>query len=578
MNSFRSFAVFRALVAGGAALCLHTARADCSLTQTGKTPLTDLGPGLYLGYQGGLYPGGASAIPPAHLADGIALANSIQPLDASGNPDPLNGKIGFIAVGMSNTTQEFSTAQGNGQGGSWSFKPMADLDPAKNSKVVIVDCAQGGQGGSDWSQSDDPAWDNALARIIAAKLSAEQVQVAWVKLAERGTDAAAAGVLGFPDFSIWYQGHIKATLQNLRAKYPNVKIAFLSSRTRSYTDVYAQQDDEPLAYENGFGVKWVIEDQIQGDAGLNYDPGNGPVLAPWIAWGPYLWADGVVARSDGLVWLCGDTELRDYCHPAMGGESKVGNMLLAFFRTDPAATPWFLRSTITGQRPSCSIGASKSSGPSPLAVQFTAIASDPDGQIVSWSWSFGDATTSLLQNPQKIYPVAGSYDVHLTVTDDDGNPRTCVTAIAPASVCPVTPDADGDGRGDSCDNCPGEQNSLQVDTDGDGLGDACDFTLLSPADQTVYTGPSSPETFAWVPFGTNVTFQVQFSTVSSPFDVQVKGKKKFLAGSSFTLSKKRWKKVKTLGANGDPVYWRVVGRDQAGFETPSDQVWSISFQ
>ncbi|MFL5321734.1 MAG: lamin tail domain-containing protein [Myxococcaceae bacterium] len=36
------------------------------------------------------------------------------------------------------------------------------------------------------------------------------------------------------------------------------------------------------------------------------------------------------------------------------------------------------------------------------------------------------------------------------------------------------PDGDGDGRGDSCDNCPGTANASQTDTDGDGKGDACD--------------------------------------------------------------------------------------------------------
>ena len=35
-------------------------------------------------------------------------------------------------------------------------------------------------------------------------------------------------------------------------------------------------------------------------------------------------------------------------------------------------------------------------------------------------------------------------------------------------------DADGDGVGDRCDNCPGQSNSDQADADNDGAGDACD--------------------------------------------------------------------------------------------------------
>jgi subtilisin-like proprotein convertase family protein/putative hemolysin len=36
------------------------------------------------------------------------------------------------------------------------------------------------------------------------------------------------------------------------------------------------------------------------------------------------------------------------------------------------------------------------------------------------------------------------------------------------------PDGDGDGVGDTVDNCPDDPNPSQADTDGDGLGDACD--------------------------------------------------------------------------------------------------------
>lgn len=37
-------------------------------------------------------------------------------------------------------------------------------------------------------------------------------------------------------------------------------------------------------------------------------------------------------------------------------------------------------------------------------------------------------------------------------------------------------DADNDGRGDVCDNCPANCNSQQLDADTDGIGDVCDTT------------------------------------------------------------------------------------------------------
>ncbi len=65
------------------------------------SPLCDLGSGTYLGFTGGLYPGGSNEIPPGHLAAGLTRAATIRPLDRSGNPDS-SGKIVLLSVGMSN--------------------------------------------------------------------------------------------------------------------------------------------------------------------------------------------------------------------------------------------------------------------------------------------------------------------------------------------------------------------------------------------------------------------------------------------------------------------------------------------
>jgi len=130
------------------------------------------------------------------------------------------------------------------------------------------------------------------------------------------------------------------TLHNLTDRFPKLKIAYLSSR------IYAGYattplNPEPHAYEGGFAVKWTIADQIAGKPELNYDASKGPVRAPWLAWGPYLWTDGVNGRKDGVVWVRDDVG-QDGTHPSESGRIKVAGMLLNFLKAEPTAKSWFL--------------------------------------------------------------------------------------------------------------------------------------------------------------------------------------------------------------------------------------------
>lgn len=61
-----------------------------------------------------------------------------------------------------------------------------------------------------------------------------------------------------------------------------------------------------------------------------------------------------------------------------------------------------------------------SSNCSNLDCDFTDLSSDADGNIASWDWDFGDGGSSSQQNPSHVFASAGTRDVSLTVTDDDG--------------------------------------------------------------------------------------------------------------------------------------------------------------
>jgi subtilisin family serine protease len=55
-----------------------------------------------------------------------------------------------------------------------------------------------------------------------------------------------------------------------------------------------------------------------------------------------------------------------------------------------------------------------------LTCNFTDTSTDSDGQVVAWSWDFGDGYASTAQHPSRTYAEAGTYTVVLTVTDNDG--------------------------------------------------------------------------------------------------------------------------------------------------------------
>jgi len=53
-------------------------------------------------------------------------------------------------------------------------------------------------------------------------------------------------------------------------------------------------------------------------------------------------------------------------------------------------------------------------------VTFTDTSTDSDGNIVNWTWNFGDGNLSYIQNPSHTYDSYGTKTVTLTVTDNDG--------------------------------------------------------------------------------------------------------------------------------------------------------------
>ena len=320
-------------------------------------PITDM-TAPYKGEDGGLYGGGRNEPPDSHHAAYLNESEKIRPLDRNGQPSA-DGKIGLISIGFSNTSIEWED-----------FKRTAAADPQKSSSVVIVNGSIGGRSAVMWAWDgadvlpkaeqnrldkemdvvrmpktgrrgsaglDKDTWPTLATRIEAAGLSAKQVQAVWLKHVEANPKPLGE----FPAHARALQADITAILNIARQHYPNLRVAYLSSRTFGGWSGRASGSPEPYAYESGFGTRWVVQSQIEGNPQLNYDPARGEVRAPLVIWGPYLWACGDTPRKlDGLVWSENDVRA-DRLHPNEAGVKKTTTLLLDFFKTDAGASRWF---------------------------------------------------------------------------------------------------------------------------------------------------------------------------------------------------------------------------------------------
>lgn len=270
----------------------------CDKTSIGKIPLID-GVGLY---KNGNLP------PPDHLAKGVELGNRVEKLDTNGIPNT-GGKLVIAFVGMSNFNREVarfiklntetygrnrSKTWFNGCRGAWDLRRMVD--------------------------SADEYWIWFHAGLVKRNISPKQVQVLFLK------NSVARQTKSYPDDVAEYIVLLEKQITRVKQELPNLKQIYISSAIYSGYAIAGGPRHEPGAYYEGLAVKEVVDRHVG--------------TLPWIAFGPYLWADGVVPRSDGLTWICPNDYQTDLTHPSDLGTLKVAKIMLKFMQTFPATT-WF---------------------------------------------------------------------------------------------------------------------------------------------------------------------------------------------------------------------------------------------
>jgi hypothetical protein len=261
-------------------------------------------------------------------------------------------------------------------------------------------------GGCQWAgmDTDDSEcnYERVKTDLTSNNYSEAQVQAIFLKNANPYPECDIARDPGCAQNEIAdaYQAekHLSNIMQYLRcctlnengistgnSRYPHLQQVFITGRTYGgYANgitlpLLANNanclNPEPFSYELAFAIQRVIVGQIDEDASVtDPDPykngtvnnGHGSVAyngnpnqfggAIWFDWGPYLWADGTNANSDGVFWCdstttgvqnClqagdagdvryGDTNqsytqyFGDHIHPTASGLEKVANELVCW--------------------------------------------------------------------------------------------------------------------------------------------------------------------------------------------------------------------------------------------------------
>jgi len=194
----------------------------------------------------------------------------------------------------------------------------------------------------------------------------------------------------------------------------------------------APSDLLAIAFSPGW-INMTWSDNSNNEDGFKVERCQG--TASYCAATPSAW--GQIAQTDRNFDYYGDTGLpptTTYSYRVRAfnvtAESARSNISTATTRTSPPVAV-NVPSVLNGM--------------APLSVSFDGTGSqDPDGSIVSWSWSFGDGATATGPVVSHTYTMTGYFYSTLTVTDNLGETNTAyatIQVVSGGSLSPASNDA-----------------------------------------------------------------------------------------------------------------------------------------
>ncbi|MFG2584883.1 PQQ-dependent sugar dehydrogenase [Streptomyces malaysiensis] len=156
-------------------------------------------------------------------------------------------------------------------------------------------------------------------------------------------------------------------------------------------------------------------------------------------------ANGTVQKINDFPWS--GTQVMD---SAFGpdGALYVLDYGLGYFNGDEHSALYRIENATGGRSPIAEASADRTSGKAPMKVNFSSAGtSDADGDTLTFSWDFGDGTTSSAANPTHTYRENGTYTATLTVKDPTDRTASANVHLTVGNTAPtVTLQLPGDGQ------------------------------------------------------------------------------------------------------------------------------------